>query len=470
VRRGGDGEERTLLVTAPVFPKPDEPARRPGEWRPFRFQRLEQVSRVQALYAQQLEWVLPGTTDTGSVQASVLQRLKVLFEQDVQLAVDYVHTIRPKDFGRYVVDPTFVAVLSGAPHKTRGLLEIELGLAHAAIDLLLGGGGDAVALRALTDIEDGVMSFVVLEALRALAPNTDPGQPKLRLEGLAHGVEEAQQILGDEPQVVVVQLKMILGPHSGYMRLFLPASTVGMAQPLEEGPQRRARRAQAVQQHASRLVGIKTWLRAEIGRAEISSRDLAGLSVQDVVLADEITARPERGEGGTARLKIGLGRVGWLDADVVVERGRFQAKITRFMLGDAPREAAEPSEHEEQASESLAEGQAGQSVDGSAQAAQDAKEDSTNAGHSGLERKPVDENQGEGADLLNDIPLHIAVELARVPVTAEQVVSLKVGQVIDLNKVPGQPVDLSVNLKVVARGELVEVEGHLGVRILSLAG
>jgi flagellar motor switch/type III secretory pathway protein FliN len=55
-------------------------------------------------------------------------------------------------------------------------------------------------------------------------------------------------------------------------------------------------------------------------------------------------------------------------------------------------------------------------------------------------------------------------------VTAEQVVSLKVGQVIDLNKVPGQPVDLSVNLKVVARGELVEVEGHLGVRILSLAG
>ena len=48
--------------------------------------------------------------------------------------------------------------------------------------------------------------------------------------------------------------------------------------------------------------------------------------------------------------------------------------------------------------------------------------------------------------------------------------ALQVGQVVDLNRVAGEPVEMSVNGKVVARGELVEVEGHLGVRILSLAG
>ena len=37
-------------------------------------------------------------------------------------------------------------------------------------------------------------------------------------------------------------------------------------------------------------------------------------------------------------------------------------------------------------------------------------------------------------------------------------------------RVPGEPVELSVNGKVVARGELVEVEGHLGVRVLALVG
>ena len=50
------------------------------------------------------------------------------------------------------------------------------------------------------------------------------------------------------------------------------------------------------------------------------------------------------------------------------------------------------------------------------------------------------------------------------------VVGLRAGQVIELNRGPGEPVELSVNGKVVARGELVEVEGQLGVRILSLAG
>jgi flagellar motor switch protein FliM len=73
-------------------------------------------------------------------------------------------------------------------------------------------------------------------------------------------------------------------------------------------------------------------------------------------------------------------------------------------------------------------------------------------------------------ELLNDIPLQVAVELARIPLTAEEVVSLKVGQVLDLNRVPGEPVELSVSGRVVARGELVEVEGHLGVRVLSLVG
>jgi flagellar motor switch/type III secretory pathway protein FliN len=49
-------------------------------------------------------------------------------------------------------------------------------------------------------------------------------------------------------------------------------------------------------------------------------------------------------------------------------------------------------------------------------------------------------------------------------------VALKVGHVFDLNRVAGEPLDLSVNGKVVARGELVEIDGNLGIRILSLAG
>lgn len=97
----------------------------------------------------------------------------------------------------------------------------------------------------------------------------------------------------------------------------------------------------------------------------------------------------------------------------------------------------------------------------------DSPDESTNPG---AERADMEEGQAEGADLLNDVPLQIAVEIGRLPITAEEVVSLKVGHVFDLNRQVGEPLDLSVNGKIVARGELVEIEGNLGIRIVSLAG
>jgi len=87
--------------------------------------------------------------------------------------------------------------------------------------------------------------------------------------------------------------------------------------------------------------------------------------------------------------------------------------------------------------------------------------------------KTVGENseaiQADAAELLNDVPLQVVVELARVSITAEDVVSLHIGKIIDLGRAPGEPVDLSVNGRIVARGELVEVEGQLGVRIVGMA-
>ena len=296
----------------------------------------------------------------------------------------------------------------------------------------------------------------------------DPGLPRLRLEGLCHGVDEALQLLGDEQMVTVVQLKAMIGSNSGYLRLFIPATVLGMVNAPAEGVDRRGKRGHELRAHVSRLSGVKTWLRAEIGHAEISSIDLAELRDRDVLLVDQLTARPDKGEGGTAQLRVGAGRVGCANAEVVVEGGKLKAKITGFSYGEQPKEGREPDEAvAAEAGENPNAKGGGDEVDGPAPA-----DESTNPSLTPNGGRNVDEGtqKNEGAELLNDIPLQISVELARVPVTAEEVVSLRVGQVIDLNRVPGEPVELSVNGKVVARGELVEVEGHLGVRVLSLAG
>jgi flagellar motor switch protein FliM len=461
--------ERTMMVQVPGFDQRNRP------YKPYAFPRLEKVTRTQSLLVRRLAWVLPGVGSDGGVEADLLERLKSLLDTSIELKVDYVHVVEPKSLKRYVAEPTFLAVLAPLPHLTRGLIEVELALAHRAIDQLLGGPGEMSTLRPLTEIEEAVMSFMVLETLKVLAPHLDPGLPRLRLERLARRVEEALDLLAKEPHVVVVQLKMTLGGQDGFIRLMLPESVLRMASAPAASVERTQRQLQNIRPHLSRLEGFKAWMRVEIGHTEVSSNDLASMEPRSVVLIDELTAFPHRGEGGTAQLRFGLGQAGTLSADVYMELGRFHARVTGIAIGNRPNLPRAPTADEEEAAEMLAEGaDAPQALVSAGSVARANYEAETTSPH-GLVAGPQEkeralEETNEGVELLSDIPLQIVVELARVPVTAEEIVSLRVGQVFDLNRLPNEPVELSVNGKVVARGELVEVEGHLGVRILSLLG
>jgi type III secretion system YscQ/HrcQ family protein len=79
-----------------------------------------------------------------------------------------------------------------------------------------------------------------------------------------------------------------------------------------------------------------------------------------------------------------------------------------------------------------------------------------------------DDNLSESEPLLGDIPIAVVVELGRVQLTADEVIRLRAGQLIELGRSPTDPVDLVVNGKLLAKGELVEIEGALGVKLLNL--
>jgi flagellar motor switch protein FliN len=71
-------------------------------------------------------------------------------------------------------------------------------------------------------------------------------------------------------------------------------------------------------------------------------------------------------------------------------------------------------------------------------------------------------------ELLLDIPLEISVELGRKKMLVRDVVELAVGSIIELDKTAGEPVDVLVNGKLVARGEVVVIEDNFGVRITEI--
>ncbi|NVJ05091.1 YscQ/HrcQ family type III secretion apparatus protein, partial [Myxococcus sp. AM001] len=307
--------ERTMLVDLrQLRPSRQEPPRESPaseaptaseerRWRPFAFRNLEKVSRAQGLLAERLRWLTPADGTAVAVAA----RLKEVFDAEVRLTVESVQVRPMAELRRFLGDPTFLAVLAPGALQGRAVLEVELALAHVAVDLLLGGAGETVGLRPLTDIEEGVMAYVVLEGLKLLVPGLQAAVPRPRLDGVARGVDEVSARLGDDGPMLAVHLHATLGPHSGMVRLVVPAAVLDAAEPAVESAQRRARGKADLEAFASRLSAVRSWLRAEIGSAEISGLDLASLRVKDVLLLDALSARPDKGEAGTARLRVGKG-------------------------------------------------------------------------------------------------------------------------------------------------------------------
>ncbi len=80
-----------------------------------------------------------------------------------------------------------------------------------------------------------------------------------------------------------------------------------------------------------------------------------------------------------------------------------------------------------------------------------------------------DEQTDKGnIDRLLDVTLNLAVELGRKEMQVKEILSLGPGKIIELDKLTGEPVDLLVNGKLLAKGEVVVVDENFGVRITEL--
>jgi flagellar motor switch protein FliN len=79
-----------------------------------------------------------------------------------------------------------------------------------------------------------------------------------------------------------------------------------------------------------------------------------------------------------------------------------------------------------------------------------------------------EERRERNLDLILDIPLRVTVELGRTKMLVSELLNLGQGSVIELNKLAGEPMEVLVNDKLVARGEAVVVNEKFGVRLTDI--
>ncbi|MCI5731680.1 MAG: flagellar motor switch protein FliN, partial [Eubacterium sp.] len=74
----------------------------------------------------------------------------------------------------------------------------------------------------------------------------------------------------------------------------------------------------------------------------------------------------------------------------------------------------------------------------------------------------------ENIDLIMDVPLEVTVELGRTSKSIKEILDFSPGTIIELDKLAGEPIDVLVNGKFVAKGEVVVIEESFGIRVTEI--
>ncbi|MEL6187305.1 MAG: type III secretion system cytoplasmic ring protein SctQ [Myxococcota bacterium] len=499
--------------------------------------RLTELERIPAEVRdihRALGRMLPERTFAAGFLDEVRKILRGHIQLDVDLWLDSVRVLPRTQLRGLIPGATFIAVVGLEPRPEKVLLEIDLRFVYAVVDRLLGGRGAAVDVhRPLSDIEQGVFSFLLLKVLALFQGQmAHSDETALRLEDMRNDLKSCADILRREDHWMVTSWKMNVDLDVSFVRALAPVSLARHfgGPPAPEDAMITARHHERIRQNLHRLGGATFTGRVEAGRLEFSPEELEALDPGDiVVLEDSGLGFDEDGvPAGTATLRFGPGRRGTLHGVAGPVEGRRVFQIERyerittpsthdprevhgvesnpeevmaeyehhpeseaFEEGDDGRpfrseildedwglddeDASGGSGYEDYGSEDYEpveeEGQNYEEAPAYADSGAEYVEEGPAEGYAeeGYEPAPEGDNLAEMEPLLGDMPVPVVVELGRVELTAEEVVCLRPGQLLDLGRSPTDPVDLVVNGRLLARGELVEIEGQLGVRIASLA-
>jgi flagellar motor switch protein FliM len=299
-----------------------------------------------------------------------------------------------------------------------------------------------------------------------------------------------------------VNYKLFFDTVGGWVRFLIPqsfAQSVILPRPPADSPLM-PRLHQRIRERLAPFKGEKVEAWVEVGHIELTRGDFEQLDPGDIILLEGSEVRLEGGEiSGPAAMKIGLGRRGVLRGMVGSQDGQHVFQIDELALEPIP-EVHDPIEGhgefenpeqvvaeyedapvEDQADDGAATEDEIRDEDfgiddeddtGDDEDYQEGEEEQGGYADEGRDggggEEAVDDNLAEAEPLLGDIPMVLVVELGRVQLTADEVIRLRAGQLIELGRAPTDPVDLVVNGKLIAKGELVEIEGALGVKILNL--
>lgn len=268
----------------------------------------------------------------------------------------------------------------------------------------------------------------------------------VRLSAASEGAVE--QLLSDAASrtAVAVDAQVKVGRDQGWARVVLRAD-LRLLQPPPPSERVQAERWK----RRGRIDHATVTLRIEAGYGFLPARAVVELSPGDVVLLDHFGPKPVT--GGLVALRLGAGVFpAYLDGGGVTIMSPFHLR-------------AEAMADENPDFHSTRTRKGNEPVPPSAAAS------STAAGAATVPQPGTGEGPDSppGDQLLGELPVQLTCEIGRLTLPAREILELRPGAVLPVGRPLAGPVDVTAGGRVIARGELVDVEGEIGVRITELA-
>lgn len=366
--------------------------------------------------------------------------------------------------------PRVWTTLTVAPDAARLAIEMEASFAAALVDRMLGGpGAMPETLRPLSGTERAVIEYLWLDLLRELnhvigeplwgldsvtapAPtwlisSEDGGEAPLMSSGqpaspAAGSINPTQVRRGG---VATVRLRVVA--VTGLVRFYLtPESLAALdtaRNPLLFRQDPEASEKLARQQRIAPDVAM----RAILGETEVAAGELDALEIGDILLLARHAVK-WRGTSmdGSLRVRFGHG------SQTALTGSLAPFPVPGEVDGGNNREAREAGAGMSLLIESIRSGGRPET-----------------AGRLHMEDQATKANESEeGVIVLDELLLTVHIEFAARRITLEELARLRVGQLLDLGCQVTDPVELVVEERRIARGELIDIEGRLGVRLTQL--
>ncbi len=352
-----------------------------------------------------------------------------------------------------------VAQLTAPRLATRLAMGVEIPLAHAIVDRLLGFDRPFAETRLqLTPVEWGVWTFLVLRALDSFdAAEASQAGDRSGISGIVGPADLTLDRVGPDPfdpgglgSIVTVRWSVRVGPLVSALRLWLPEPVVNLLLAPASGPNVLQPRATAPKASTvappgsggpSRLGTLAGEWRAHVGFVTMS-QGLERLRTGGVLplTASRLTGTPTSPSGPVD-----------LILDVASQDVRF--RIATRPVADSGGRLLHIENRPVRES---------RPADPIATAKSEIKPMSPTQASS----KPASTAPAAAPPL--DVPVTLTAELGRVNLTLAQLADLKPGDVVELNRHSRAPVELTSNGRLVARGELILIDTDLGVRVTSV--